>query len=59
MRSSPASAPPVILVTYAGLTWLAKRTLKRPQRFFTEVSANIDRHILAEGYFEGGVSQAA
>ncbi|MGL5733574.1 MAG: FkbM family methyltransferase, partial [Beijerinckiaceae bacterium] len=43
------------LATYAGLTWLAKRTLKRPQRFFTEVSANVDRHILAEGYFEGGV----
>lgn len=43
------------LVTYSFLTWLAKRSSKREFRLFTEITSNIDRHILSEGLFEKGV----
>lgn len=43
------------LVTYGFLTWLAKRASKRKHRMFTQLSGSIDRHVLAEGYFEAGV----
>ena len=43
------------LVTYSLLTWLAKRSSKREFRLFTEITSNIDRHILSEGLFEKGV----
>ena len=43
------------LFTYGFLTWLAKRASKRKHRMFTQLSGSIDRHVLAEGYFEAGV----
>lgn len=43
------------LASYGFLTWLAKRASKREHRMFTEITSNIDRHILSEGVFEGGV----
>jgi len=43
------------LVSYGLITLLAKRAVKRPARFFTEVTSNIDRHIISEGLFEKGV----
>jgi len=43
------------LLTYGGLTWLAKRVERRSQRMFVEVVSNIDRHVLSEGVFEKGV----
>lgn len=43
------------LVTYGFLTWLAKRAAMRKHRMFTQLSGSIDRHVLAEGYFEAGV----
>lgn len=46
------------LISYGLLTVLAKRASKRPHRLFTEISSNIDRHILSEGVFEKGVIDA-
>ncbi len=43
------------LVSYSFLTYLAKRAAKREHRLFTEITSNIDRHILSEGLFEKGV----
>lgn len=43
------------LLTYGLLTALAKRARHRPHRLFTQISSNIDRHILSEGLFEKGV----
>jgi FkbM family methyltransferase len=43
------------LFSYGLLTMLARRARKRPNRMFTEISSNIDRHILSEGLFEKGV----
>ena len=43
------------LISYSFLTWLAKRAAKRDHRLFTEITSNIDRHILSEGLFEKGV----
>lgn len=43
------------LCSYAFLTYLAKRAAKREYRLFTEITSNIDRHILSEGLFEKGV----
>jgi FkbM family methyltransferase len=43
------------LTSYSLLTLLARRARRRPQRLFAELSSNIDRHILSEGFFEKGV----
>lgn len=43
------------LLTYGFLTHLSKRAAKRKHRMFAQLSGSIDRHILAEGYFEAGV----
>lgn len=43
------------LISYGFLTVLAKQASKRPNRLFTEITSNIDRHILSEGLFEKGV----
>jgi FkbM family methyltransferase len=43
------------LLAYGGLTWLARRSRRRPARFFVEIAGNIDRHVLSEGAFEKGV----
>lgn len=43
------------LFTYGFLSWLAKRASHRKHRMFTQLSGSIDRHVLAEGYFEAGV----
>jgi FkbM family methyltransferase len=43
------------LISYSFLTILAKKSAKREYRLFTEITSNIDRHILSEGLFEKGV----
>ncbi len=43
------------LFTYGFLTWLASRAAKRKHRMFTQLSGSIDKHVMAEGYFEAGV----
>lgn len=43
------------LLSYSFLTYLAKRAARREHRLFTEITSNIDRHILSEGLFEKGV----
>ncbi len=43
------------LISYSFLTYLAKRAAKREHRLFTEITSNIDRHILSEGLFEKGL----
>jgi FkbM family methyltransferase len=43
------------LLTYGFLTLLSKRAAKRKHRMFAQLSGSIDRHVLAEGYFEAGV----
>lgn len=43
------------LISYSFLTLLAKQAAKREHRLFTEITSNIDRHILSEGLFEKGV----
>lgn len=43
------------LFTYGGLTLLARRASRRPQRLFVQIASNIDRHVLSEGLFEKGV----
>jgi FkbM family methyltransferase len=46
------------LLTYGLLTRLARKVSKRKHKFFVQVESNIDRHILSEGFFEGGVIRA-
>lgn len=43
------------LIQYSFLTYLAKQSAKRDHKLFTELTSNIDRHILSEGLFEKGV----
>ena len=43
------------VLTYALLTLLARQAQNRPFKLFTELTGNIDRHILSEGLFERGV----
>lgn len=44
------------VAVYGIVTVLSRR--KRKHRFFTEGSSNIDRHIVADGYFEKGILDA-
>jgi FkbM family methyltransferase len=43
------------LFTFGLLELLARRAVRRPQRFFVQIASAIDRHILSEGLFEKGV----